>query len=221
MQHGGGLDHFVAVVRRDANSSWLASTPASSARPMRSVIQPGLRMTRREMGDTSGMQRFNLRRTIRAASRMAMTLVEIALPGPFEGAMAAYKRGDYATALRLLRPLANKGHRAAQNSLGMMYSQGKGLPQDYAEALKWYRRAAEQGHADGQDNLGAMYASGKGLAQDYVEAHKWFNLAASHVPASEAANRDKAAQNREWVAHKMTPAQIAAAEKLAREWKPK
>jgi len=35
------------------------------------------------------MQRISLRRTLRAAPRMAMTLVEIALPGPFEGAMAA------------------------------------------------------------------------------------------------------------------------------------
>ena len=166
------------------------------------------------MSNASRPQRFNLRRTFRAASRMAMTLVEIALPLPFEGAVAACKRGDYATALRLLRPLARGGHHAAQNTLGMMYGQGKGVAQDYAEALKWYRKAADQGDADAQDNLGVMYASGKSVAQDYVEAHKWFDLAASGFPPSATKNRDV-------VAAKMTPAQIAEAQKLAREWKPK
>jgi len=101
-----------------------------------------------------------------------------------------------------------------------MYSQEKGVSQDYAEALKWYRDAADQGDAAAQDNLGVMYASGKSVAQDYVEAHKWFDLAASRSPVPEAGDRDKAAQHREWVAHKMTPAQIAVAQKLAQEWKP-
>jgi len=98
-----------------------------------------------------------------------------------------------------------------------MYSQEKGVSQDYAEALKWYRDAADQGDAAAQDNLGVMYASGKGVAQDYVEAHKWFDLAASRLPGSKAADREKTAQHREWVAHKMTPTQIAEAGELARE----
>jgi TPR repeat protein len=172
------------------------------------------------MGDTAGMQRFDFRRTIRAASRMAVTLVEIALPGRFEGAIAANKRGDHAMALRLLRPLANGDHCAAQNALGMMYGQGKGVPQDYAEALKWYRRAADRGNAGAQDNLGIMYASGNGVPQDYVEAHKWFTIAALRLPESTARDRDRAAQHGEWLAQKMTLAQIAEAQKRAREWKP-
>jgi TPR repeat protein len=66
-----------------------------------------------------------------------------------------------------------------------------------------------------------MYAKGEGVPQDYVQAHKWFNLAASRFPASEKENRDKAVENRDRIAAKMTPAQIAEAQKLAREWKPK
>ncbi|MBP2679069.1 MAG: hypothetical protein H6Q82_2134, partial [Deltaproteobacteria bacterium] len=60
-----------------------------------------------------------------------------------------------------------------------------------------------------------------GVLQDYVLAHKWFNLAASRYPASEIDARKKAIHNRDLVASKMTPAQIAEAQKLAREWKPK
>ena len=58
--------------------------------------------------------------------------------------------------------------------------------------------------------------------QDYVQAHMWFNLAASQVaPASTAENPDMAVRRRDSIASKMTPAQIAEAWKLAREWKPK
>ncbi len=50
----------------------------------------------------------------------------------FEDAKAAYDRGDYATALRLLRPLAELGNAAAQHYLGKMYADGMGVPQDDA-----------------------------------------------------------------------------------------
>jgi TPR repeat protein len=101
-----------------------------------------------------------------------------------------------------------------------MYYTGEGVPQDYAEAIKWYRKAAEQGDARAQFNLGNMFRTGKGVPQDYVEAHRWLNLAAANYPASEKEKRDRAASNRDNVAAKMTPAQIAKAQKLAREWKP-
>jgi uncharacterized protein len=47
----------------------------------------------------------------------------------------------------------------------------------------------------------------------------WSNLAAAHYPASEKENRGKAVKNRDLIAAKMTPAQIAEAQKLARECK--
>src|SRR4051794_23298177 len=62
----------------------------------------------------------------------------------------AYQKGDYDTALRLLRPLAETGDARAQFNLGVMYSEGQGVPQDNAEAGKWYRLSAEQGYAQAQ-----------------------------------------------------------------------
>ena len=111
------------------------------------------------------------------------------------------------------------GHAGAQFNLGIMYSKGRGVPQDYAEAVKWSRKAADQGHAGAQFNLGVMYHNGWGVPQDYVEAHMWYNLAASRFPAGEA--RDRFAKARDDLAARMTPAQIAEAQRLAREWKPK
>ena len=91
---------------------------------------------------------------------------------------AAYHRGDYATARREWRPLAEQGDASAQYNLGVMYSNGEGVPQDYAKAVKWYRKAAEQGNADAQNNLGIMYRNGEGVPQDDAKAPQWWRKAA-------------------------------------------
>ena len=117
-------------------------------------------------------------------------------------------------AVRRYHLAADQGYAAAQSNLGAMYDRGEGVPQNYREALKWYRKAADQGNATAQYNIGSMYASGHGVLQDYVTAHMWFNLSA-------AQDDDDAAKNRDVVAQRMTPAQIAEAQKLTREWKPK
>jgi uncharacterized protein len=155
---------------------------------------------------------------LKHALAVIILILSLAAPvaaGPYEDAAAASGRSDYATALRLFRPLADQGVASAQNDLGVMYSYGQGVPQDYAEALKWFRLAADQGSMVAQVNLGHMYANGEGVPQDYVRAHMWFNLSAaqgSHLLAAE---------HRDSIAKRMTPAQIAEAQKLAREWQPK
>ncbi len=93
--------------------------------------------------------------------------------GQLDDVKAAFQRGDYATALRLDRPLADQGNAYAQNTLGVIYANGLGVPQDYAEAVRWFRKAADQGNADAQYNLGARYAK-----QSYAEAVKWYRRAA-------------------------------------------
>ena len=93
-----------------------------------------------------------------------------------------------------------------------MYTRGQGCPPDYIEAAKWYRLAAEQGDTTAQFSLGLMYDEGEGVQQDIVIAHMWLDLAASK-DRTFTAWRDR-------IAHRMTPEQIAEAERLAREWMP-
>ena len=81
------------------------------------------------------------------------------------------------------------------------------------------RMDAVQGCAEAQNVLGFMSGEGQGVPQDYVQTHMWYNLAASKHPLGEV--RNKAVKTRDILAEKMTPAQIAEAQKLAREWKPK
>ena len=119
---------------------------------------------------------------------------------------------------KLFSKAAEQGDADAQILLGITYYYGQGVTQDYAEAVKWYRKAAEQGNPYAQNHLGVMYERNKGVPQDYIEAHKWYNLAASHFPGDD---QKLAQKNRDIVEKKMTPAQVAEAQKLAREWKPK
>ena len=78
------------------------------------------------------------------------------------------------------------------------------------EEVRW----AEQGDAEAQGNLGMMCATGGGVAKDYVQAYLWLDLAASR-------GLERATQYRDWITQKMTAEQIAEAQRLAREWKPK
>src|ERR1035437_9006343 len=133
--------------------------------------------------------------------------------GSLEDGRAAYEHRDFAIAERLFRPLAEHGNAIAQYNLGVLCYNGQGTLQSYTEALTWFRQAADQGSVQAQINLGAMYANGQGAPQDYIQAHMWLSLAA-------AKSETRAVELRNTVAVKMTAAQIAEAQKLAREWKP-
>lgn len=121
-------------------------------------------------------------KTLCAGGLLSLALFGVAMAGPLEDSRTAYQRGDYTTAMSLLRPLAEQGDAAAQNGLGLMFAQGHGVPQDYAQA------------------------------------YQWFNLAASR--AKDAETQNAATHNRDVVAKRLTSAQIAEAQKMAREWKP-
>ena len=66
-----------------------------------------------------------------------------------------------------------------------------------------------------------MYRDGLGVRQDYIQAHLWFNLAAARFPAAEKEKREAATKHRDTVGAKMTPEQVAEAQKLAQRWQPK
>ena len=185
-----------------------------------------------------------------AAGLALCLLVQPAMAGDFEdfeNGLTAAQTGDYQTAFKLWKPLAENGNALAQFNLGIMYNDGKGVPQDYVKAVIWYLSAAEQGVAFAQYSLGLMYLEGKGVRRDYAEASKWFRKAAdqghsdaqrnlgvmyvkgqgvpqdyvqSHMWFNLAASGGiaDAGKYRDSVSKLMTPDQIAEAQRLAREW---
>ena len=180
---------------------------------------------------------------------LSLSVVCAAAAGLEDGA-AAYTKGDYVRAWFELKPLAERGNPEAQWYLGVMSHDGKGTPKNYEEAVKWfrkaveqgyakaefnlgvmyrrglgveqddaeavrlYREAAEKGHLDAQYNIGVMFAEGQGVGEDLVKAYMWFSLVA-------ATGDSTAKKNMEIIAARMTPSQIAEAQRLAKEWKPK
>ncbi len=181
----------------------------------------------------------------------ALIFILLAAPGSAQSFIDfrdAFERGDYATALRGFRPLAEQGDANAQYKLGYMYNYGLGVPQNsaeaakwygraadqsdanaqyklgrlyffglgvptsYAEAAKWYGRAADQSDANAQYKLGSMYFSGQGVPVDYVVAYMWLNLSAAQGLETSAMLRKILTESI------MTPAQIAEAQRMAREW---
>ena len=125
----------------------------------------------------------------------------------FEAGMDAINRGDYKTALKEWKPLAEQGNAAAQNNLARLYQglfpccgkPGRGVRPDSKKAEKWFRLAAEQGDADSQFNLGVMYAAGKHVEKDNKEAVKWYRLAAENGYAGAQNNLGVMYQNGEGV----------------------
>jgi Sel1 repeat len=130
--------------------------------------------------------------------------------------MLSGRLGDQTEALEWTRRAAEHGHERAQADLGLRYMLGQEVPQSYFEAFKWYSRAAQQGLVGVFATLGAMYERGQGVPQDFVEAYKWYTLAAARMQARAAGI---AAEDRDKLAAKMTPGQVAEAQARALDWK--
>ena len=133
-------------------------------------------------------------KTLLAGGLLALALFGVARAGPLEDGQAAYQKGDYATAMRILQPLAAQGNASAQGRLGAIYAQGLGVPQNLGQAVIWLRKAAEQGYADAQSRLGWMYDRGLGVPQDYAQALVWYRRAAEQ---GDGFAQDKVATARE------------------------
>jgi TPR repeat protein len=117
-------------------------------------------------------------------------LIAIFLPmrafAGLDDGLAAYDRGDYATAYRELAPAAAGGAPLAQYNLARMYFTGEGVSRDTAEGLKWLIKAAVAGVGLAQYQLGARHEWGIDVPQDYGEAARWYRIAADRgVPVAQ------------------------------------
>ena len=171
---------------------------------------------------------------------------DISQGSELQRAAAAYKAGDYDTALQIFISLAEKGDMVAQFNLAKMYRKGTGIPKDYKTAVKWFTLSAEQGNAKAQYHLGVAHSFGLGVVPDYKIALKWFNRSAeqgdifskyhlsrlyyldngvpedkvySHMWANLASSSgfEMAQQLRQLLTEKMTSYQINRAQELATE----
>jgi hypothetical protein len=110
-----------------------------------------------------------------AAIILGLSFATPVAAGALEDANAAIKRRDYATALRLIRPLAEQGDANAQYNLGVFYDNGLGVPQDKVRAYMWFNLSAAQGRegAAAFRDLIARRMTSAQIAEAQKFAHEW------------------------------------------------
>jgi hypothetical protein len=108
-----------------------------------------------------------------------------------------------------LKIKADSGDDEAQCNLGCYYKYSSNASKDYIEAVRWFRKSAEKGNAYAQYYLGICYAFGEGVMKDQVEAYAYYNIG--------GITNELARMNRDDLEKKMTPAQIEAGIKRAKE----
>ena len=121
---------------------------------------------------------------------------------------------DPAQAAYWYQQAANSGHPEAQYFLALLYASGKGVKRDAEQAERWISSSATQGYAPAMAELGKRFATGNGVAQNYKLAYFWLTLAFLHSDKSEEKLRTAEAA-------KLTPADVAAQEHAAQNWKPR
>lgn len=147
---------------------------------------------------------------------LVLAAAEPARAAPLDDANAAFQRGDYATAEKILLPMAEAGNPYAQYRLGMVYAEAMGEMRSTVEAAKWYESAALQGQPFAQYKLGILYVKGDGVPKDFVLAYMWFSISARHT----LSDASEAARQRDILSARMTSTQIAEAKKMARAFRP-
>jgi clan AA aspartic protease (TIGR02281 family) len=152
--------------------------------------------------------------TLALALLLAAASFSSAFAGPLEDDARAYKRGDFAAAMRLLRPLAERGNAPAQQYLGLMYEFGEGVPQNDAEAMKWTLMAAKQGNSSAQSHMSSFYRFGWGVPQNYILAYMWESVSGRNLGRGQPIAKMKSQEELE---PHMAPSQIAEAEDLAQQ----
>ena len=131
----------------------------------------------------------------------------------WDEAAKAFAKKEYAAALKLFRPLAEKGNALAQYNIALMHRMGLGVTKDQREARKWSRLAAKQGNTDAQVMLGSLYAKADGgESADVARAYMWYEVAAEQGNAE--AKKELAVISKE-----LTPQQISEARAMAEKCK--
>src|SRR4051812_34598785 len=126
-----------------------------------------------------------MRQSLLAAAAILSGLISAnAATDPLADGAKSYQRADYKGALAAWQPLAVQGNPVAQNNIGIMYLDGKGVPQNTSEAVRYLSLSAAAGSSLGQNNLGGLYRDGKGVPRDYNKAMQWFSASASQGNAA-------------------------------------
>ena len=116
------------------------------------------------------------------------------LPKPKEGrnfmrhreALAAYKKKDFETALKIWEEEVKSKNDQAMANLGLMYLKGEGVEKDYAKAKEWFEQSSKYDNESANFNLALMYQTKIGVEEDMDKAKAYFRraVAKNHTQAA-------------------------------------
>lgn len=129
--------------------------------------------------DTGGSQKSYVSDNYSPSSTQNMDVAGLSIDEAIKSGNAAYERSDFAQAHKYWLIAAEKGNAIAQNAIGAMYENGKGVQKDSAKSIEWFEKAAAQGNASAQSSLGVAYNIGQGVPQNYAKSMEWFQKAAA------------------------------------------
>lgn len=158
------------------------------------------------------------------ASKWYLRAAEAGVPEAQNSIGSMYQAGegvekDLGKAFSWFQKAANQGHLEATHNLAYLYDEGGGIPENNGKAIELYRKAAGMGFITSMLNLGIMYGQGDGVPVNNVEAYQWLDLARFYTRSSKDIQlkwRIRGALDE--LKKKMSPADIAAAENLSRDW---
>ena len=168
-------------------------------------------------------------RTSLSAIFLAASLLGCASPPASENSynkgVAAYKVKDYESAREQWGKASEEGYVSALNNLGYLLYYGLGGKADQVQAVALWKRGALLGHSEAQLHLGRAFENGEGISQDFVEAYAWYRCSvtnAEQAPEDEKKVEGQIAEDaRKSLAGllgKLSPDQLAAAERLAKRY---
>ena len=217
----GDADAQLSVASLYTSGTGVARDPVKAAKYIRKAAEQGLARAQcllglaYSSGDGVKMDKTEAARWLRRGADQGLAEAQFDLG-------LCYANGDGVVndpvqAVDWYRKAAAQGLVGAECELGNCYLEGNGVPTDIPEGVKWIREAAERGFAPAQNTLGLCYSKGRGVTKDYVEAYKWYDLAAAKGGdvADEARISMAAAQRF------MKPEEVAKAQQLASEFKPR
>lgn len=204
-----------------ATGTWVARDLKRAAKWHRKAAEQGLPRAQYQLGldyaDGNGVKEDKMAAVAwyRRAAEQNLVEAQFSL-----GLCYANGRGvnpNAVEAVRWFRKAAASGYADAQAELGNCYLEGTGVTKDAQEGVKWVRQAAESGSASAQNRLAVCYEKGTAVPKDLVQAYKWYALAAAQDDEHAADIRVSLAK----LESSLTPEQVAEAQRLAREFKPR
>jgi TPR repeat protein len=119
------------------------------------------------------------------ATAVVRSVAESGVPAAQKFAGILLRASDPREAFDFFQKAAEQGDARSMAEIGLMLSNGDGVPRDLAAAAGWLKKSADAGFAEGMMLYAECLLLGKGVPEDPAGAAEWYSKAAAlgNIPA--------------------------------------